>query len=113
MPNILFVKTQKRPAGGKIIVDDIDHLAIDSSLQSRQHNRLYAIIHVRERYGVGATQVQKYPKRIDPYSPGDLLLAGTINRPGSHDDVRNSVPLAILSDDFILSDFGEAIGLPS
>src|SRR5712664_4352253 len=85
MSHVLFVQTQELAAGRQIVVHDIEHLAIDPLLQSRQCNRLGTVIDVRERYRVCTAQMQKDTKRTNAHPAGDGLLAGAINVSGPDD----------------------------
>src|SRR5439155_16406994 len=94
-----------------MIVHDVEHLAFDSSFQSRKHDRLGAVVNVRKRYRVGTAEMEKDPKGIDPHPRSNALIARTVDIPGPDDDVRDPTPVPILGDDLLLSDLCEAIGV--
>src|SRR5580693_7455524 len=109
--DIPLVLTQELPAGRKVVVEDVEDLAVHSRSQPCQRNGLCAVIDIRERYRVGATQVEKDTERSDSHPAGDVLLAGTIHAPWPDDDVRNPESPAVLDHELILLDLGEAIGV--
>src|SRR5438034_1343471 len=110
-PDVGLVQTQEPAAGGKIVVDDVEDLALHASPEPRECDRLRAVVDVRERDGVAATHVQEDSERPDPHSARDTRLAGTVHRPRPDDDVRDPEFLAILGDGLLLFDLGEAVGL--
>src|SRR5439155_22527300 len=70
-----LVQTQEPAAGGKIVVDDVEDLALHASPEPRECDRLRAVVDVRERDGVAATHVQEDSVRPDPHSAPDNSLA--------------------------------------
>src|ERR1017187_5303750 len=99
------------PAGRKIVIYDIKHLAINAFLQSGESNRLCTVVNVRQRYRIGTTDMQKYTEGIDAYAICKVPFAGTVHGPGPHDDVRNPKRPTILAHELFLFDFGKTISI--
>src|SRR5882724_9915753 len=110
-PDVGLVQTQEPAARGKIVVDDVEDFALHASPESREGDRLRTVVDVRERDGVAATHVQEDSERPDPHAARDVGLAGTVHRPRPDDDMRDPEFPAILGDDLLLLDLGEAVGL--
>src|ERR1017187_1401705 len=100
--HVLFVKAQKPPAGGQVVVYYVKHLAVDALLEARQDNGLRTIIHVSKWYPVGSAQMQKDAESADPYSSCDRFVAGTVHIARSNDDVGDAQLATIFGNNFVL-----------
>ena len=63
---VLLVLTQELAAGGKVVVDDVECLAVDAFDKAGQDDRLSTVVDVGEGYGVGTTEMKKKSKRAEP-----------------------------------------------
>src|SRR5437867_5967880 len=111
MPYVLLIQPKESPAGRQVVVHHVKYFAIHTTLQPSQNDSIRAVIDVRERNSVGATQVQEEPERADPHPVCNGFIAGTINITGSGNDIWNSMLLTILGDDFILLHLCEGVGV--
>src|SRR5271157_3137953 len=112
LSHVLFVKAQKPPTGGQIVVYHVKHLAVDALPEARQDNGLRTIIHISEWYRVGSAQMQKDAEGANSYSSCDRFVAGTVHIARSDDDVGDAQLATIFGDNFVLLHLGEAVGFP-
>jgi hypothetical protein len=108
--HVPFVHAQKLTAGREVVIHDVEHLAIDAGLQSGECNRIGTVVNISERDSVGTAEMQKYTECIDAYPAGDSLVSGAIDVSGPDNNIRNSELLTVLSHDFVLFGFCEAVG---
>jgi hypothetical protein len=104
-----FIETQQLPAGWRIVIDYIEGFPIDASRQAGEDNSVSAVVNVGQGYRVRPTKMEKDSKCADPHTAGDVLFAGTVNRTGPDDNVRDPECVAVLTDDLVLFDLREAI----
>src|ERR1035441_9058593 len=106
-----FVFAQEVTAGRKIVVYYVKNLAFDSGFDSRQHRRVRAVVDVRERDAVRSAHVGKKTKGVNSHPACDALFAGTKDRSGPNDDVRDAEPCAVLHDEFVLFYLRKSVGI--
>src|ERR1043166_632474 len=71
-----LVAAEKLPARRQVIVDDIEHFAVDARSDTREHDRLGAVVDKSERDGVAPAKMQEEAERADPDGVGDRFVAG-------------------------------------
>ncbi len=108
-----FVQAQEFAAAGKVVIHNIEYLAVSSVLNPGKNYRTGAVIDIRQRYRVGATQVKKNPERPDSNAAGNSLISGPVDLTWSDDCVRDAASGRILEHNLLLFHFGEAISFPS
>src|SRR5208337_1556938 len=108
---VLLVQAQELTTGGKIIVDGVKNLAIDSSDQASQDDRLCTVVDVREGYGIGAAQMQEEAERSEADPTGDLRLASAIDTTRSDYNVWDAIVSSVFDDDLLLLDLCKAISV--
>ena len=111
MLHVPLVQPQEAPAGRKVVVHHIEHLAVHTTHEPSQHDGIRTVIDVCEWNGIGASEVQKEPERADPHSVCNGFIARTVHIAGSDDDIRNAMLLSVLGDDFVLLHLCEGIGV--
>ena len=57
--------------------------------------------------------MEKYAECVDPDTAADVRLVGTQYISGADENVRDPEALAVLRDELVLFDLGEAVGVPS
>src|ERR1700730_2111536 len=82
MSDVLLVPAQELPAGGQVVVDDVEHFTIDGRGQAGEHDGLRAVVHVRERYRVGAAQMEEDTERADADPTADIVFSRTVDGAG-------------------------------
>src|SRR5258708_1651288 len=87
--HILFVRTKKLAARRKVVIHDIENLAVHTTDQAGKNDRVGAVVHVSERNCVRPAYVQEDPKHIYAYAANERFFARAVNTSGPHDDIRN------------------------
>src|SRR3974390_156447 len=107
--HVPFVEPQESSAGRKVVVHNVEDLAVDFLLHTRKQDGVGTIIDVSEWYGVTAAHMEEWAEAIDAHAAGDAGLSGTINRSGSYDHVRKSELPAVLGHYLVLLRLGVAV----
>src|SRR4051812_620388 len=104
-----LVQPQEVAARGQIVVDDVEHAAVDAPSHPRADDGVGAVVDEGERDRIRPAKGQKNAERVDPDPAGDRSLTGSVHISGPQDHVRNAEPPAVLVDDLVLLHFAEAI----
>src|SRR5215475_2275430 len=108
---MLLVCLHKLTAGRQVVVDHVEHMALDAFEQACANDRVGAVADVRERNPVPAAQMKEDAERSDSDSTRDVGFARSIHRTWAQSDVREATLGRVLGDELILLQLGESIRL--
>ena len=108
---ITLIESEELSTGWKVVIHDVEHFALDSRPQTGQDNRICAVVNVGERNSIASPKMKKHPEGVDSDTSRDLLLPWSIDRPRPHNDIGNTVPLAVRNHQLVLLHLGVTIGI--
>src|SRR5579863_5948778 len=109
MSYMAFVETQKLPTRRQIVIHHIEDFAVNALRQPGQRHGFRAVIHVSDRYGIAAAQMQKDAKCADAYPAGYASITGAADIARPNDHIRNPKSSTVIRDEPVLLPFREAV----
>src|SRR5256886_8911264 len=101
-PDVFLILTQKASARRQIPVHDLEDRPRPTRPQAGQHDRLGAVVYVRQGDWIRAAQVQEKPERRDTDAVRQRLVAGAVHGAGSDGHVWNAELLSVFRHDLVL-----------
>src|SRR5262245_50909277 len=99
---MLFVQPQELATCRQIIIHHVEDLPIYTFLNSRQYDSLSAVIDIGEWEPIGAPEMKKNSKCVEPDPSSNLTLTRTEHYPWAQDDIGHTIFFGVFKDQLIL-----------